>query len=87
MKRTTVVDWVAGYQTTGGPAQLVLHQFPLNGLLALFTVFLWLSYLFGFGVTERLGELMGRRQRRVVTPAALSASLPPIVEELNEDQE
>jgi len=87
VKRATVLDWVAGYETTGGPAQLVLHQFPLNGLLTLFTVFLWLSYLFGFGVTERLGELMGRRQRRVVTPAALSASLPPIVEELNEDQE
>ena len=87
VKRTNVLDWVAGYETTGGSAQLVLHQFPLNGLLALFTIFLWLSYFFGFGVTERLGELIGRRQRRVVTPATLSSSLPPIVEELTEDQE
>ena len=87
VKRSTVLDWAAGYRTTGGAARLVLHQFPLNGLLALFTVFLWVSYLFGFGVTERLGELMGRRQRRVVTPSALSAALPPIDEELSEDHE
>jgi len=87
VKRETVLDWVAGYETSGGAARLVLHQFPLNGLLALLTVFLWLSYLFGFGVTERLGELIGRRQRRVVSATALTAVLDPMDEELTEDHE
>lgn len=76
--RTTVLGWAAGYQSPGGVATLVLHQFPLNGILALFTLFLWLSYLFGFGVTERLGELIGRRQRRAIAPAQLAEVVPSL---------
>ena len=50
-----------------------------------FTVFLWLAYLFGFGVTERLGELLGRRQRRIVTPVEIAAAIPVI--ELDDDED
>jgi hypothetical protein len=83
--RRTVLGWAAGYDTPAGNATIVLHQFPLNGLLALFTIFLWLTYLFGFGVTERLGELLGRRQRRIVTPVEIAAAIPVI--ELDDDED
>jgi hypothetical protein len=61
--RHTRLGWVAAYETAGGRGKIVLHQFPLNGLLALFTVALWGLYLLGFGGSERLGEMRGRRHR------------------------
>ena len=85
--RRTVLGWAAGYDTPAGNATIVLHQFPLNGLLALFTIFLWLTYLFGFGVTERLGELLGRRQRRIVTPVEIAAAIPVIGLDDDEDEQ
>ena len=63
VKRTTRLGWVPTYSAPAGNATFVLHQFPLNGLLALFTLFLWALYLLGFGASEHLGELFGRRHR------------------------
>ena len=45
---------------------LVLHQFPLNGLLALFTLGLWAIVWLGFGWIHRVEWLFNRRHRRVV---------------------
>jgi hypothetical protein len=62
--RHTVLGWAAQYTSTGGAARLVLHQFPLNGLLALFTLGLWLISLISFGGSERLAALLLRRRPR-----------------------
>ncbi len=70
--RHTRLGWVAAYETSGGKGQIVLHQFPLNGLLALFTVALWGLYLLGFGGSERLSEMTGRRHRSTPVNAAAS---------------
>ncbi|MEI8148900.1 MAG: hypothetical protein WCG62_07460, partial [Actinomycetes bacterium] len=70
--RHTRLGWVASYETSGGQGQIVLHQFPLNGLLALFTVALWGLYLLGFGGSERLGEITGRRHRTSSVTAGVS---------------
>jgi hypothetical protein len=70
--RHTRLGWVAAYETSGGKGQIVLHQFPLNGLLALFTVALWGLYLLGFGGSERLSEMTGRRHR--TTPVSTGVS-------------
>ena len=67
--RRTSFGWAPTYQINGyhGPvaAQLVLHQFPLNGLLALFTLGLWGVVWLGFGSVERLEWLFVRRRRVV----------------------
>ena len=65
------LGWVPTYETKGGHGTIVLHQFPLNGILALFTVALWGLYLLGFGGTERLSELTGRRHRSGTTVAVV----------------
>jgi GT2 family glycosyltransferase len=47
--------------------QLVLHQFPLNGLLALFTLSIWAIVWLGFGWIQRFEWLFtGRRRDRAV---------------------
>ena len=40
-----------------------LHQFPLNGLLAFFTLGLWLIMWLGFGLIARLEWLFTARRR------------------------
>ena len=69
--RTTVDGWVAAYQIGRAPNSsggLVLHQFPFNGLLALFTLGLWAIVWLGFGWIQRLEWLFNRprRPRRIV---------------------
>jgi hypothetical protein len=43
---------------------LVLHQFPLNGLLALVTLGLWVSFASGFGTIEMYEIVTGGRRKR-----------------------
>jgi hypothetical protein len=52
--------------------QVVLHQFPLNGLLALFTLGLWAFVWLGFGWVHRAEWLFNKRNRRVIVPASES---------------
>ncbi|HQT99872.1 MAG TPA: hypothetical protein PLG60_05145, partial [Acidimicrobiales bacterium] len=68
--RTTHGSWTPYYQvpssTTPLEGSLTLHQFPLNGLLALFTLGMWCIVWLGFGVVHRLEWLFtGRRPKRV----------------------
>jgi hypothetical protein len=44
-------------------ATVSLHQFPLNGILAMFTLGMWLIVWFGFGWIERLEWLFTARRR------------------------
>jgi GT2 family glycosyltransferase len=60
--RRIVLGWAGEYRTAGGRATLVLHQFPLNGILALVTLGLWLVSLVSFGGSERLAALASRRR-------------------------
>ncbi len=69
--RTTSDGWVPTYKvraSTANPtAELVLHQFPLNGILAGFTLSLWILVWLGFGLIQRLEWLFtGRRRTGVV---------------------
>ena len=65
--RGTVDGWAPRYRVNdyrgSVRAQLVLHQFPLNGLLALVTLLLWGGAWLGFGWGSRLEWLFGRRER------------------------
>jgi hypothetical protein len=68
--RTTSPDWTQAYvipsSTTSSPtAQLVLHRFPLNGLIAAFTMLVWLLMWLGFGWVHRLEWLFTGRRSRV----------------------
>lgn len=65
--------WGATYQTPSSTASvnigtLVLHQFPLNGLLAGFTLMLWLVVWLGFGWIQRLEWIFTFRGVRKVAP-------------------
>jgi hypothetical protein len=68
--RTTADGWAPKYQVGSVQGnenvELVLHQFPLNGLLALFTLGLWAIVWLGFGWIHRVEWLFNRRHRRVV---------------------
>jgi len=66
--RSTSFGWAPTYVLdTGAKTRLAtvsLHQFPLNGLLALFTLGMWLVIWLGFGWIQRLEWLFtGRRPR------------------------
>ena len=65
--RSTLYGWAPAYQvsSTEGAVtgQLVLHQFPYNGLLALLTLALWTLAWLGFGWVHRLEWLFTRRSR------------------------
>jgi hypothetical protein len=74
VKRTVRLGWAAQYRSSGGKATIVLHQFPFNGLVALFTVLVWVFYLAGFGVLERWSSIARRRQRRPHAPTSGVAS-------------
>jgi GT2 family glycosyltransferase len=68
--RTTQGSWTPFYDVAPAPTSpvgtIVLHQFPLNGLLALFTLGMWGIVWLGFGWVHRLEWLFTGR-RRVVT--------------------
>ena len=72
--RSTAVGWAPKYQvgTVQGneKVELILHQFPLNGLLALFTLGLWAFVWLGFGWVHRVEWLFNRRHRRVIVPSS-----------------
>lgn len=67
--RSTGHGWWPRYRVPAGTgsrqATLVLHQFPLNGLLAAFTLGLWLIVWLGFGVVARLEWIFTRPRPRL----------------------
>ncbi len=70
--RTTYGSWTPYYPSPRSPAHptgsISLHQFPLNGLIALFTLGMWTIVWLGFGWVQRLEWLFtGRRRRAVAT--------------------
>ncbi|HEY5103529.1 MAG TPA: glycosyltransferase family 2 protein [Acidimicrobiales bacterium] len=70
--RTSYNTWTPIYSVASSSpnptGKIVLHQFPLNGLLALFTMGMWGIVWLGFGWIHRLEWLFtGRRPRRVST--------------------
>jgi len=69
--RSTSDGWVPTYKVyaaaTNPTGVLVLHQFPLNGILAGFTLSLWILVWLGFGLIQRLEWVFtGRRRTGVV---------------------
>jgi hypothetical protein len=62
--RSAAFGWAATYDTPAGTARLVLHQVPLNGVLAAATLALWATLALGFGVLERLERSLRRRRLR-----------------------
>jgi GT2 family glycosyltransferase len=66
--RTTFGTWTPYYQVATTPSvpigTIVLHQFPFNGLLALFTMGMWGIVWLGFGWIHRLEWLFTGRRRR-----------------------
>jgi GT2 family glycosyltransferase len=61
--RTVSLGWAAVFHVPTGSARLVLHQLPLNALIAAVTLGLWLTFLLGFGALESLERLTRRRSR------------------------
>jgi len=70
--RTNPNTWTPIYSvvsSTPSPSGAIsLHQFPLNGLLALFTLGMWGIVWLGFGWIHRLEWLFTGRRRRVSAP-------------------
>ena len=70
--RTTYDSWTPFYSVATSPATptgtIVLRQFPLNGLIALFTLGMWTIVWLGFGWVQRLEWLFTGRRRRAVVP-------------------
>ena len=69
VSRTTYGSWTPYYHVPVSnvplTGTLVLHQFPLNGLIALFTLGMWSIVWLGFGLVHRLEWLFtGRRPKR-----------------------
>ncbi|HEY1223010.1 MAG TPA: hypothetical protein VGE75_05900, partial [Acidimicrobiales bacterium] len=68
--RSVSDGWVPTYhvgnEATTATAQLVLHRFPWNGILAGFTLLLWAIVWLGFGLIQRLEWLFTGRRRQVV---------------------
>jgi hypothetical protein len=78
--RTVHDGWVPSFvvssssSATGTTASLTLHRFPWNGILAGFTLGLWIIVWLGFGLVQRLEWLFtGRRQRGAVARHARGA--------------
>jgi hypothetical protein len=57
---------VGNYSSTPS-AKLVLSRLPLNGLLALLTLFLWATVWLGFGWLTRFEWLFTRRTQRLAS--------------------
>jgi hypothetical protein len=70
--RTTYDSWTPYYSVATIPTKpmgtIALRQFPLNGLIALFTLGMWAIVWLGCGWVQRLEWLFTGRRRRVVTP-------------------
>jgi hypothetical protein len=70
--RTTYDSWTPYYSVGTVPTHptgtIALRQFPLNGLIALFTLGMWAIVWLGFGWVQRLEWLFTGRRRRVMTP-------------------
>jgi GT2 family glycosyltransferase len=68
LARGSLDGWAGSYQvpasTSKVTATLSLNAFPLNGLLALLTLLLWLIIWLGFGWVHRLEWLFTARPRR-----------------------
>ncbi len=67
--RTTFGTWTPSFEVPAQPtsptATIVLDRFPLDGILAGFTLAMWLIVWLGFGWIQRLEWLFtGRRRRR-----------------------
>jgi hypothetical protein len=65
--RTTRSTWTPFFQVPTSPSALtgriVLHQLPFDGLLAAFTLLLWLVMWLGFGWVHRLEWIFTGRRR------------------------
>jgi hypothetical protein len=72
--RSTQGSWTPFYNVAAAPTNpvgtIVLHQFPLNGLIALFTLGMWGIVWLGFGWVQRLEWLF--TGRRLVVTARVS---------------
>ena len=68
--RSVSYGWAPTYRvgavSSSATGALVLRQFPLNGILALFTLSLWVIVWLGFGIIQRL-EWVFTGRRRVET--------------------
>ncbi len=77
--RTTFNTWTPFYQVaataTAPTGTVVLHQFPFNGLIALFTLGMWGIVWLGFGWIHRLEWLFTGRRRRVSTPRPVEETI------------
>jgi GT2 family glycosyltransferase len=66
--RTTLGTWTPYFQVPATPATttatIVMHRFPLNGVLALFTLAVWILVWLGFGWIQRVEWLFTGRRRR-----------------------
>jgi hypothetical protein len=68
---TSSGTWAGAYKVSGSgsyQSSLVLSTLPWNGLLALFTFFVWAIVWLGFGWIQRLEWLFTIRQNRKATP-------------------
>jgi GT2 family glycosyltransferase len=69
--RSSFGAWTPFYSVPSNVAapegSIALHQFPLNGLLALFTLGMWSIVWLGFGWIQRIEWLFIGRRRRVRT--------------------
>jgi hypothetical protein len=71
--RTTYGTWTPYYSVTSVAhpiGTIALRQFPLNGLIALFTLGMWAIVWLGFGWVQRLEWLFTGRRRRVTATHA-----------------
>jgi GT2 family glycosyltransferase len=70
--RSTYDSWTPYYEVATLPTHpkgtIALRQFPLNGLIALFTLGMWAIVWLGFGWVQRLEWLFTGRPRRVGIP-------------------
>ena len=80
--RSGSLGWAATYLTPAGDGRLVLHQLPLNGVLAAITLLLWVAFAVGFGALERAdGVLVRLRRRRSSTETVALVEPSPTDEE------
>jgi hypothetical protein len=75
--RSTRSTWTSYFQvgpsTTSPVGQIVLQRLPLNGLLAAFTLLMWLLMWLGFGWVHRLEWIFSGRRRRATPRHARSS--------------
>jgi hypothetical protein len=69
VSRSTFGTWTPSFSVPSSApatatAAIVMHRFPLNGILALFTLVVWILVWLGFGWVQRLEWLFTGRRRR-----------------------